>query len=559
MKIIPPENSKIDTSDFINLPQEEGAKAGRIRLSECDGSTCETWMSYSEEDGKKLFIKQLRAELAGREEFRTLFRKEYDVGRQLTSAYFPRFHALEEGPGHGLAIVMDFVDGQSLEQILEEKPSSIKGVNNLLRIAMQLAEALCHLHASNILHLDLKTSNILITRRTGNVVLIDLGFCSAGTWRQSMGRNAQFEAPEQREAQLDQICVSTDIYALGKIIQELAKRTGTELPSWFQSILHYCTEEKPGNRYPSAAKLLEDLRARRAHVKRWRIMRTASICALLIAAVIGIVQIPAVNRQLVGTWYRLTSSNQFKEGRYQYMVTSWKDATVMVFRADSSAYHDIPATVEHDGRQYTITSLADSSFWRHDNMECVVMPHTLKHIGKSAFAKCSILTTIYIPPSITEISDSAFFRCFNLRDIKLPNHLRIINRRLLSECNELVSVQIPDSVKILGYDSFCSCANLKHIDLPEGLRIIERGVFWDCAKLEEIEIPSTVEEFGEFVFWGSGLRTMIMRPHTPPLATNIFGKEESYPHIRIIVPRGTASAYRATSPWNRCTIVEDDN
>lgn len=525
-----------------------------MRMPASDGSTCLAYTTYEKDTGRKLFVKQLRPELTEREEYRTLFRKEFDVGRQLSSRYFPRYHELNED---GLPyITMDFVEGMTLAQTLAETPSRLKGTQALLHITLQLAEALRDLHTHNILHLDLKTSNILLTQRTNNVVLIDLGFCSASGWMQSMGRNSLFQSPEQQSGSLESICAATDIYALGRIVLTLAECTETELPSWFRSILQRCTEADPTHRFASASELLKALHAQTSHVRRQRILRIVSGILVLTAIAFGLMQVPSIRRSAITAWYSHTTPETFSIGENKYRVTSWVDATAELVKADLNPKYDIHASVNYRGRDYTVTSIGRECFSGYKHLISIVFPPTLERIGPQAFAYCDELTTINIPASVTEIADSVFWRCFKMRDVQLPPHLSNIHRRVLSECQDMTNIVIPKGVTTLGYDSFAGCTRLQHIEIPEGVRIIERGVFWLCPELQEVEIPSTVEEFGDFVFWYSGLRTLIMHPTTPPLATNIFGNQDSFPHIRIIVPRGTADAYRARTPWNRCTIVE---
>ena len=189
------------SSDFIFLPSEDvmaGTKASRLK--ECDGSTCLAWHSINHEyGGRHLFIKQLRPELQEKEHCRLIFRKEFDIGSTLDSPYLPHYRSLKE-TASGMMMTMDFIEGKTLEQLLKDDPAYLRHARNLERILTQLAEALVYLHAHNVLHLDLKPSNIMLTQRTQNIVIIDLGFCSADAWLQSMGTNHNFSAPSRTPA-----------------------------------------------------------------------------------------------------------------------------------------------------------------------------------------------------------------------------------------------------------------------------------------------------------------------------------------------------------------------
>lgn len=74
-------------------------------------------------------------------------------------------------------LVMEYVDGQSLAQVLvsRESEGSPFEESDLLAVMVPLLEGLAYVHAAWILHRDIKPSNILIRRRDGRPVLIDFG------------------------------------------------------------------------------------------------------------------------------------------------------------------------------------------------------------------------------------------------------------------------------------------------------------------------------------------------------------------------------------------------
>ena len=57
-------------------------------------------------------------------------------------------------------MVMDFVDGKPLSDILRKSPLTVQAAIN---IGIQLAHALQHAHDKGVLHRDLKPSNIMVT------------------------------------------------------------------------------------------------------------------------------------------------------------------------------------------------------------------------------------------------------------------------------------------------------------------------------------------------------------------------------------------------------------
>lgn len=70
----------------------------------------------------------------------------------------------------------------------------------------------------------------------------------------------------------------------------------------------------------------------------------------------------------------------------------------------------------------------------HDyNLQKVVLPATIKTIGKRAFYGCSKLVEINFPDGLTSIGESAFSNCSLLRDIALPSTLRTIGGARLAD------------------------------------------------------------------------------------------------------------------------------
>lgn len=76
----------------------------------------------------------------------------------------------------------------------------------------------------------------------------------------------------------------------------------------------------------------------------------------------------------------------------------------------------IPDTVEHEGRRYAVTALADSAFMGHDEIETVSLPVTVTRIGDYAFAGCSALSHLAVH---TAVPPEAFAASFDRVDAML--------------------------------------------------------------------------------------------------------------------------------------------
>lgn len=114
-------------------------------------------------------IKVVRPELALREGFNARFRRE---ARAISALNHPHVCSLFDiGQQNGLNyLVMEFVKGESLDQVLKRGPLQLEHV---LRYGAEIAEALNAAHAHGIIHRDLKPANILVTK--SGVKLLDFG------------------------------------------------------------------------------------------------------------------------------------------------------------------------------------------------------------------------------------------------------------------------------------------------------------------------------------------------------------------------------------------------
>ena len=121
--------------------------------------------------GRYYVLKGLVPEYRNDPAYREFLSKEYQIGVQLDHPHIVRVNSLEEDPELGLCIVMEYVDGQSLDQWLASRPSFAARK----RIFRQIMEAMAYCHNRQVWHLDLKPSNILVTQDGLTAKIIDFG------------------------------------------------------------------------------------------------------------------------------------------------------------------------------------------------------------------------------------------------------------------------------------------------------------------------------------------------------------------------------------------------
>ena len=167
-------------------------------------------------DGKWLVLKAAKQDEGELTRNRLLLEREFEIMHRLDSIYVVHTIAMVDDHKLGRAILMEYVNGRSLEQFVAENPSS----SERRRVAGELMEALAFLHDRQIVHGDLKPSNILITHSGNHVCLIDFGFADNEAYiAKNIGTSPSISKPEQLPS--DVLLPERDIYALGKMLSLL--------------------------------------------------------------------------------------------------------------------------------------------------------------------------------------------------------------------------------------------------------------------------------------------------------------------------------------------------
>ena len=127
--------------------------------------------------GKFHMLKGIASQYKGSTDYQLLQEKEFLLGYKLNHPNIAETYSLEEVADYGKCIVMEYVDGTTLAEWLATNPSH----SARQRAMLQLLDTLEYIHSLQLVHHDLKSSNILITRNGKNVKLIDFGLSDLDT------------------------------------------------------------------------------------------------------------------------------------------------------------------------------------------------------------------------------------------------------------------------------------------------------------------------------------------------------------------------------------------
>jgi serine/threonine-protein kinase len=264
-------------------PLQPGDRLDHYRLDRlvAMGGMASVFQATDLDTGGKVAIKVPHPEVEREPQLFERFRREEAIGLKLNHPGVVK--VLPDGKRSRVYMVMEWVEGRSLKQIIEEEGKL--PIDRAIRLTISICNALEYAHSQSVVHRDLKPENILIDSED-RIKLIDFGIAGqAGARRITFAKfsdtmgTPEYISPEQVKGQRG--TARSDVY--------------TQL----QEVIYRALERDPRNRYSSARDMAWDLEhldqvgvADRAELRNWRNRRTPRTRQILVY--VGLAMIPLV-------------------------------------------------------------------------------------------------------------------------------------------------------------------------------------------------------------------------------------------------------------------------
>lgn len=292
---------------------------------------------------------------------------EANMMKRLDHPALPRIVDIIDN-GVTIYVVMDYIEGESLDKILNEFGAQPE--EKVIDWAMQIADALSYLHSQkpSIIYRDMKPANVML-KPEGNIKIIDFGI--AREYKEQnladttvLGTKG-YAPPEQYSGQTDP---RSDIFALGMTMHHLltgidprngepyapVRQWNPELSEGIEIIIDRCVQPASENRYQNCVDLIYDLEHPELITKDFKKKQKRKLWSFAVCACLSLVM-------LISGLVCSGVSTQINNNTYESLITvmastalnekieSYKQA-IAIYPYDTRAYMKILEAYENEGK-----------------------------------------------------------------------------------------------------------------------------------------------------------------------------------------------------------------
>lgn len=197
-------------------------------------------------------------------------------------------------------------------------------------------------------------------------------------------------------------------------------------------------------------------------------------------------------------------------------------------------------------------------FFCLDGLQTVILPNNEEEIGEYMFGLCNNLKNIEIQSRVQTIRSDAFKGCSSLEALQLPYGITSLEDAVFADCSSLKEINIPSSVTTIGYWAFENCRSLTSITIPDNVTSIGESAFGGCSNLKSLNLPANLNTIREKAFNGCTSLTRINAKMKDPVT---IGEDTftglDYDKCELLVPEGSAEAYRQAAVWSNFNNITD--
>lgn len=237
-----------DTNSFDNnaIKQDETVFTASYSSYKTISSSGVYMFVKAEKEGKSYILKTLKEENRDRLPLRNALKKEFKQCKNFSHAGIVRYNELVQTDEYGLCIEMEYIEGRSLKAYLLERHTD----DEKAAVIRQIASALQYIHEQGVVHRNLNTLNIFISKQGDQVKVADFNVLSVEETKPTSD-TSRFIAPELRDETMA-ADATADIYSLGTIMKVMG------LTLAYSDVIKRACAFKRSERYTDIGEFLAD-------------------------------------------------------------------------------------------------------------------------------------------------------------------------------------------------------------------------------------------------------------------------------------------------------------